>query len=186
MDVDARLLKIAKEKMAKFKFDDIDVLIIDEIGKNISGNGHDPNVTGRNITHTFGDTLNLKKLFIRGITPEAHHNGCGLGSADVTTRRCLNSVDWEVTWTNVLTTGLMDACPIPLYVNTDKEAVLMCIRCCHNLDYSKARVVHIKNTLCLDEIQVSEPLYEAIKDIDGISYVDGPRPMYFDENGMMD
>ena len=186
MDVDARLLKIAKEKMAKFKFDDIDVLIIDEIGKNISGNGHDPNVTGRNITHTFGDTLNLKKLFIRGITPEAHHNGCGLGSADVTTRRCLNSVDWEVTWTNVLTTGLMDACPIPLYVNTDKEAVLMCIRCCHNLDYSKARVVHIKNTLCLDEIQVSEPLYEAIKDIDGISYVDGPKPMYFDENGMMD
>ena len=80
----------------------------------------------------------------------------------------------------------MDACPIPLYVNTDKEAVLMCIRCCHNLDYSKARVVHIKNTLCLDEIQVSEPLYEAIKDIDGISYVDGPKPMYFDENGMMD
>ena len=186
MDCDARLLVEAKDRMAKFKFDDIDLLIIDEIGKNISGNGHDPNVTGRNITHTFGATLNLKKLFIRGITPEAHHNGCGLGSADVTTRRCLNDVDWEVTWTNVLTTGIMDACPIPLYVNTDKEAVLMCIRCCHNLDYKKARVVHIKNTLCLDEIQVSEALYESIKDMDGISYVSGPTPMYFDENGMMD
>lgn len=186
MKTDAGLLEIAKEKLAKFLFDDIDVLIIDEIGKNISGNGHDPNVTGRNITHSFPDTLKLRKLFVRGITAEAHHNGCGLGSADVTTRRCLNDVDWEVTWTNVLTTGIMDACPIPLYVNTDKEAVLMCIRCCHNLDYKKARVVHIKNTLSMEEIQVSEPLYEAIKEIEGISFVSGPVPMFFKEDGMMD
>lgn len=69
METDARLLETAKERMAKFKFNDIDVLAMDEIGKNISGNGHDPNVTGRNITRTFGDTLNLKKMFIRGITP---------------------------------------------------------------------------------------------------------------------
>ncbi len=186
METDARLLEIAKQKLAKFLFNDIDVLIIDEIGKNISGNGHDPNVTGRNITRTFGDTLNLRKLFIRGITPEAHHNGCGLGSADITTRRCLNSVDWEVTWTNVLTTGIMDACPIPLYANTDKEALLMCIRCCHNLDYRNARVVHIKNTLCLDEIQVSQALYEDIKDVEGISYVSGPTPICFNKEDMMD
>ena len=106
METDARLLEIAKEKMAKFKFDDIDVLIIDEIGKNISGNGHDPNVTGRNITHTFGETLNLRKLFIRSITPEAHHNGAGLGAADVTTRSCLNDVDWEVTWTQYADNGI--------------------------------------------------------------------------------
>ncbi len=86
--------RLQKERMAKFKFNDIDVLAMDEIGKNISGNGHDPNVTGRNITRTFGDTLNLKKMFIRGITPEAHHNGCGIGCADVTTHRCLNDIDW--------------------------------------------------------------------------------------------
>lgn len=54
-------------------------------------------------------------MFIRGITPEAHHNGCGICCADVTTRRCLNDIDWEVTWTNVLTTGIMDACPTPMY-----------------------------------------------------------------------
>ena len=126
METDARLLEIAKEKMAKFKFDDIDVLIIDEIGKNISGNGHDPNVTGRNITHTFGETLNLRKLFIRSITPEAHHNGAGLGAADVTTRSCLNDVDWEVTWTNTLTTGLMDACPIPC-MSTQIRKLCSCV-----------------------------------------------------------
>lgn len=186
METDARLLEIAKKRMAKFLFDDIDLLIIDEIGKNISGNGHDPNVTGRNITHTFGDTLHLKKLFVRGLTPESHHNGCGLSCVDVTTRRCLNDVDWKATWTNSLTTGLMDSCAIPVYTNTDKEAVLLAIRCCHNLDYSKARVVHIKNTLCLDEIEVSETLYEDIRDMPGISYVSGPVPMYFNEEGMMD
>ncbi|MCI1966041.1 MAG: nickel-dependent lactate racemase [Oscillospiraceae bacterium] len=187
METDAKLLKISKEKIAKFLFDDIDVLVIDEIGKNISGNGHDPNVTGRNITHTFGkSTLNLRKLFVRGLTPEAHHNGCGLGSCDVTTRRCLNDVDWEVTWTNVLTTGIMDACMIPLYVNTDKEAVKMCIRTLHNTTPDKARVVHIKNTLCLEEIEVSEPLYESIKDMPGISFISGPVPMQFNKDGMMD
>ena len=187
METDARLLRIAKDKIAKFLFDDIDVLVIDAIGKNISGNGHDPNVTGRNITRTFGkSTLNLRKLFVRGLTPEAHHNGCGLGACDVTTRRCLNDVDWDVTWTNVLTTGIMDACMIPLYVNTDEEAVRMCIRTLHNTDPKQARVVHIKNTLCLEEIEVSEPLYESIRDLPGISYVSGPVPMRFNADGMMD
>lgn len=186
METDRKLLEIAKEKIAKFKFDDIDVLIIDEIGKNISGNGHDPNVVGRNITNSFDGVLNLRKLFIRGITEEAHHNGCGLSSADITTRRCLNDVDWEITWTNVLTTGIMTGGSIPLYANTDKEAVQMCIRTCHNIDFGKARVVRIKNTLCMEEIQVSEALYEQIKGLDGISYVSGPEPMYFDDAGMMD
>ena len=80
----------------------------------------------------------------------------------------------------------MDACPIPLYVNTDKEAVLMCIRCSHNQDYKKATLEDYNPKMCLDDIQVSEALYDSIKDMDGISYVSGPTPMYFDENGMMD
>ncbi|MCB7321249.1 nickel-dependent lactate racemase [Lacrimispora sp. 210928-DFI.3.58] len=187
METDARLLEIAKEKIAKFLFDDIDVLIIDEIGKNISGNGHDPNVTGRNITRTFGDsTLKLKKLFVRGITPEAHHNGNGLGSCDVTTRRCLNEVDWEVTWGNCLTTGIMDATMIPYYVNTDEEAVKTCIHTLYSTDPKDTRIVHIKNTLSLETIQVSTALYESIKDLPGISYVSGPEPMKFNDEGMMD
>lgn len=187
METDARLLEIAKEKIAKFLFDDIDLLIIDEIGKNISGNGHDPNVTGRNITRTFGDsTLRLKKLFVRSLTPEAHHNGCGLGACDVTTRRCLNDVDWEVTWANSMTTGIMDAAMIPYYVNTDEEAVKTCIHSLYSTEPKDARIVHIKNTLCLETIQVSTALYEAIKDMPGISYVSGPEPMKFDSEGMMD
>ena len=185
METDAKLLEIAKDKIAKFLFDHIDLLIIDEIGKNISGNGHDPNVTGRNITHTFDDTLDLKKLFIRGLTPEAHHNGAGLGSADVTTRKCLSDVDWEVTWTNCLTTGIMDAVTMPMYVNTEEEAVKLCLKTLYQTDPLKARIVHIKNTLCMEEIEVSEALYESIKDLPGISFVSGPESMEFDEEGTM-
>lgn len=186
METDARLLKVAKDKIAKFLFDDIDVLIIDEIGKNISGNGHDPNVTGRNITRTFGDsTLRLKKLFVRSLTPEAHHNGCGLGACDVTTRKCLNSVDWEVTWTNVLTTGIMDACMIPLYTNTDKEAIKLCIKTLYNKSWNEARVVHIKNTLMLNDIEVSDVLYEDIKNLRGISLIDKASEMIFDSDDML-
>lgn len=119
METDAELLEIAKKRMAKFLFDDINLLIIDEIGKNISGNGHDPNVTGRNLMHSFGGELKLDKLFVRGITPEAHHNGCGLSACDITTRAVLNDVDWDSTWTNVLTTGMLTGAAIPMYANTE-------------------------------------------------------------------
>ena len=183
LETDARLLEIAKERIAKFKFDHIDLLIIDEIGKNISGNGHDPNVTVRNITHTFHDVLDLKKLFIRGITPEAHHNGSGLSAADVTTRRVLNDIDWEVTWTNGLTTGIMSAGAIPIYTNSDLEAIRLCLRTCYGLDSKQARIVRIKNTLEMSTIQVSAPLYESIKNIEGISFVSGPDAMEFDSEG---
>ena len=183
IQTDAALLVEAKEKIAKFLFDDIDLLIIDEIGKNISGNGHDPNVTGRNITHSFDGVLKLDKMFIRGITPQAHHNGCGLSAADITTRKVLNDVDWDATWTNGLTTGIMTAGQIPVYANNDKDAIQMSIRSMHNVDFSKVRMAHIKNTLAMSTIEVSESLYESIKDLPGISYVSGPVQMEFDQDG---
>ncbi|WP_326974537.1 hypothetical protein [Caproicibacter sp. BJN0012] len=183
IEADRRLLKTAKEKIAKFKFDDIDVLIIDEIGKNISGTGCDPNVIGRNLSDTFHGMLNLQKLFIRSLTPEAHHNGCGLGMADITTRACLNDVDWDVTWTNASTTGYIAGGRIPMYANTDKEALLQAIRACHRTDPMNPRIVRIKNTLEMGTIEVSSSIYESIRNIEGIEFIEGPYPMVFDDNG---
>ena len=85
-----------------------------------------------------------------------------------------------------MTTGIMDAAMIPYYVNTDEEAVKTCIHSLYSTEPKDARIVHIKNTLCLETIQVSTALYEAIKDMPGISYVSGPEPMKFDSEGMMD
>lgn len=183
LEADAQMQTEAKNNLAKFKFDNIDLLIIDEVGKNLSGWGHDPNVTGRNITQTFGDELHLEKLFIRGLTKQTHHMGLGISSADITTRRCLNDVDWGATWTNIATTGYIGGGRIPMYVEDDETAIKLALRTIFDLrDYSKARIVRIKNTMGMNEIQVSKPLYESIKDIDGISKIAGPYDMTFDES----
>lgn len=185
METDARLLEMAKDRLAKFKFDGCDLLIVEQIGKNFSGNGHDPNVTGRSITHSCNDVFNAKKMVVLGLTSESHHNAAGLAMADCTTRRVLNDVDWEATWANTLTTGVTSACAIPLYANTDLEAIKVCLRSCYRLDYPNAHIVRIKNTMELHDIQVSEALYETIKDRDDVELVDGPVPMVFDEEGFL-
>ncbi|NLN06025.1 MAG: hypothetical protein GX167_00190 [Firmicutes bacterium] len=182
LTTDARLQALAKEKIPRFKFKDCDVLIIDEIGKNISGFGFDPNIVGRNSSGNFPGVLNLKRLFIRGLTPESHHNATGLGCADITTRRCLNDVDWVHTWINVLTAGAPAGGRIPLYAENDKEALLIALRTCPGIDYASARVARIKNTLCMDVIQVSEALYQDIKDRDDVEYISGPAPLQFDDD----
>ena len=105
--------------------------------------------------------------------------------ADCTTRRVLNDVDWEATWANTLTTGVTSACAIPLYANTDLEAIKVCLRSCYRLDYPNAHIVRIKNTMELHDIQVSEALYETIKDRDDVELVSGPQPLAFDEEGFL-
>ncbi|MHC1746497.1 MAG: lactate racemase domain-containing protein [Negativicutes bacterium] len=185
MERDAALLQIAKEKVAKFKFPQIDVLIIDEIGKNISGNGHDPNITGRSNSAGFESVLDLKKMFIRGISEESHHNGCGLAMADVTTLKCVRSVDFDITWTNVITATMLNGGRIPIYMNNDKEALLVAIRTCTGIDFNQAKVVRIKNTLCMEEIEVSESLYEECKNRNDIEIISEPYDLQFDCDGYM-
>jgi hypothetical protein len=183
LETDRELLKIAKDKLPGFKFDHIDLLIVDEMGKNISGTGCDPNIIGRNLTNTFHGMLDLQKLFVRGITPEAHHNGCGLGMVDITTRACLNQVDWEVTWTNCLTVGCMTGGSIPFYANNDEEAIRQCLATCQGNDHANPRVARIRNTLCMEEIQVSPAIYESIKTRDDVDLLKPAEPMVFDDEG---
>ena len=186
MEADARLLKAAKQQLAGFKFDDIDVLIIDRIGKNISGYGFDPNVVGRSNSRCYGfeDPVRIKRLFIRGLTPESHHNGSGINEADITTRRCLNDIDWSETWTNLITATEIQGSKIPMYVNNDKEALTIALRCCNGAPRPH-RVARIKDTLSMKELQVSEALYEAIRDQPDIEYVRGPEEILFDGEGFM-
>lgn len=185
MEKDAELLEIAKASIAKFKFKDIDVLIIDEIGKNISGNGADPNITGRSNSPGFEDVLNLKKLFIRGLSAETHHNGCGTNQADITTRRCLNSIDFETSWINCVTATMLSGGKIPMYCENDRDALMLAIRTCNNIDFQNPRVVRIKNTLSMEYIQVSEAYYEECKRHPEIEILSEPFEIKFDDDGFM-
>ena len=183
---DAEMLCIAKNKFPRFKFDNIDVLIIDRIGKNISGEGADPNVTGRGFMPYFKDDFHTKKLFIRGLTEESHHNACGLGLADITTRRCLQTVDWESTWINLTTNTMIDGAKIPMYQNTDYDAIRVAIRTCTKIDYSKARVVRIKDTLSLNEFEISESMLCEVSKIPDIEILTEPYKLDFHDDGYLD
>lgn len=185
IDIDAELQQLSKQKMPSFKFRDCDVLIIDEIGKNISGCGHDPNITGRTYEEGFAVDFKVTNLFIRGLTKESHHNGIGLHIADITTRRCLNDVNWRETWINTITSNRLNGGHIPLYENTDYDALRLAIRTCDNIAFSRPRVARIKNTLAMDLIQVSEALYEEIKHQDDVFYVSGPNTIEFDDQSFM-
>lgn len=186
IDGDHELLQIAKRRLPKMKFDNIDVLIIDYIGKNISGEGADPNVTGRGSMPGFEDDFHCKKMFVRSLTPQSHGNACGLCYADVTTRKCLQSVDWESTWINFSTNMMLSAGKIPVYQNTDYEALRLAIRTCTKLtDYSKARIARIKDTLSLSEIEVSEALLEDVKDRSDVEILSEPYELEFDSEGSL-
>ncbi len=183
---DHELLEIARKRLPRFKFDNIDVLIVDRIGKNISGEGADPNVTGRGFMPYFKDDFHTKKLFIRGLTEQSHHNACGLGLADITTRRCLNTCDWEATWINLSTNTMIDGAKIPMYQNNDFEALRLAIRTCTKTDYTKARVARIRDTLSLTEFEVSESIIPDIKDRDDVQILTEPYEIKFHEDGYMD
>jgi len=187
LEKDAQLQSIAKASIPHFKIPDIDVLIIDEIGKNISGNGADPNVIGRNSVggEGFEDILNMQKMFVRGLTKDTHHNGCGINLADVTTRRCLNSVDFESTWINVITSTVLNGGKIPVYQETDRDALMLAIRTCTDIDFRNPRVVRIKNTLSMDNIEVSEAYLDECKAHPEIEILTGLHELEFDADGFM-
>ena len=182
---DSELLKIAKARFPRFHFDNIDLLIIDRIGKEISGEGADPNVTGRGFMPYFKDDFHTKKLFIRGLSEQSHSNACGLGLADITTRRCLNSVDWESTWINLTTNLMIDGGKIPLYQNNDYDAIRVALKSCPRIDFKRAKIARIRDTLSLSEFEVSAALAEELKDAPTVEILSDLYELSFDDGGFL-
>lgn len=159
------LLAIAKELMPSFPLNEIDVLIIDQIGKNISGSGMDPNVVGRMRIHGEPDPdfPKVKVIVVTDMTEPSHGNACGIGLADVTTRRFLNKIDWEATNMNAVTSGFYEHSMLPIVAETDQQAFEWGIRASHDPHRPK-RIVRIKDTLHVSEMYVSEAALSEVKD----------------------
>ena len=187
LDLDKALLIQAKQRIAQFKFKQVDVLIIDQIGKEISGFGADPNVIGRTngIQKDFSDILKMDKLFIAGLTETTHHNGAGIASADITTRRCLNDIEWSSTWTNIITSSRIRGAAIPMYMNNDRDAIRLAIRTCTGIDARNVRMARIRNTMDLNDILVSPSLYAELKSRKDVELISGMQDMKFDADGFM-
>ena len=155
-----KLLKEARSLMGSIPFDFIDVLIIDFFGKNISGIGMDSNVTGRHrdIVGDFFTAPHAKRIFVRDLTPESDGNGTGIGLADVTTRRLVESLDLQKTYANTLTAISPEKAAIPIYLDTDRQALDACIQTAGLDSILDARMVRIKDTASLELLQVSAAL----------------------------
>jgi hypothetical protein len=156
-DGEKALLVEAKARMPRLPFDEIDVLIVDEIGKNISGTGMDTNVTGRNrdILGNFASTPRIKRIFVRDLTKESEGNATGIGFADFTTSRLVNKIDRKKTYINSLAGISPEKAAIPMYFDKDIEAIEACLSTIGDIASEKSRVVHIRSTLHLNHISVS-------------------------------
>lgn len=161
---EAELQVQAKSLMGRLKFEEIDLLVIDEIGKSVSGTGADPNVTGRNVRGVVWDARPaLQKIVMLGFVEGSDGNATGVGAADVITRRLFNELNLVATYTNVLTSGGLDAAAIPLIAESDRQAISIGLLACSRTTPESARVVRIRNTLALDTILVSESLLPLIQ-----------------------
>jgi hypothetical protein len=161
---EAELLVLARRWLARLPFAEADLLVIDEIGKDISGSGMDTNVVGRKRSLRFGSVEEpadfrmpkMRHIFVRGLSAHTHGNATGIGLADFTTTRLVKAMDYRVTRINCLTAGYPDGANIPVHFDTDREVIDAALAIAGTRRPEEARVMRVRNTLCLEEVEVSE------------------------------
>lgn len=177
-----RLLVHAKKLMARLPFGTIDVLIVDEMGKNISGTGLDTNVIGRImfIGEKEPKSPKITRIVVLDLTEESHGNAIGIGLADYTTQSLVHKIDPVATSTNAIAAVTPEKGRIPIALKTHRKAVETAFATIREVDPEKARVVHIKNTLEIAEFDVSESLLEEVKGKENFSLKRELGPLSFD------
>lgn len=180
----------AQELLPKLPFSLIDLLIVDEIGKEISGTGMDTNVIGRGVLGYVASLQSeqntgphISRIFVRDLTPATNGNGIGIGLADFTTTRLVNALDRNYTYTNALTSLGLPSAKIPMYFDTDRETIAKAISSVVLTSPEDLRIARIKNTLSMDHILVSERLAVDAASMSSIEIGKSPRSFEFDDKG---
>lgn len=183
-----RLLEEASRTMPKLPVKELDLLIVEKIGKNISGTGMDTNVIGRCRLldyPAFPEPI-IQAIVALDLTEETHGNATGMGLADLITRRFADKIDHKATYINCITGQGPQQAAMPAVMETDQEAIRIA------LDYllgptpqKEARIIRIKDTLSMDEMEVSEALWHELKGRDGFSFEGEPQELRFDEAGTL-
>lgn len=183
IETDRLLLIEAKASMPRIEFPCIDVLVIDEIGKDISGDGMDPNITGRYPTPYPTGGPDVSKMVVLDLTEKTGGNANGVGTADFTTRRLVEKTDFKAMYANGITSTVVRPNAIPTTLDCDLDAIRAAIKTSNAIDLTKVRLVRIKNTLQLGEILISEALVEEAKTLPNIKILSDPFMMEFDGQG---
>ena len=177
------LLVLAKKWLPRLPFRKVHLLIVDEIGKNISGTGMDTNVIGRKYNDhkaTDLDDTSVRTVFVRGLTEATHGNACGIGMAEFTNTRTVNSIDRRITSINSITGGHAPAASIPIWYDTDREVLENALTTIGLATPDRAKVIQIPDTLHMAEVLVSEAYLEEIKQRPDLQIVSEPLEMRFD------
>ncbi len=175
---EAELQALATDYMGRLYFDEIDVLVIDRIGKEISGNGFDPNIAGRNCRGVSGfDRPLVKRLVLLDLSDETHGNATGIGLADVITRRLYERVDFASTYANVITSAYLDGAAIPIIMERADDAIRLAIKTAIRVKPADIRIVRIKDTLSIDEIHVSEAMIDEVRAHQYLEVLQEPEQM---------
>lgn len=177
------ILRRSKERLGRIFFDDIDVLVVDQLGKDISGDGMDPNITGRYAVPYMESDKKIQHIAVLDLTEETHGNCNGLGLADVTTRRVVEKIDVDCTYPNVVTSTVLCTPKIPLFTHSDRACIQIALKTCNYIDREHPRIVHIKDTMRLEEIEISEAMLEEAKVNEHIEILGEPRDWPFNEAG---
>lgn len=165
LEEEPKLLELAKKMMPRIMVPEIDVLVVERIGKDISGAGMDPNIIGRTTKGKLSnfDGPDIKRIVVLDLSENAHGNACGIGLADFTVRQILDKIDHTATYANVIASGNPEAGRIPVVMENEREAIIAAIKCCSRIDEHNPKIVKIKDTLHLGEILVSENMIPMIK-----------------------
>jgi hypothetical protein len=183
------LLEKASKLMGRLPFAALDVLVIGELGKNYSGSGMDPNVVGRMLIEATPEIeTNIPKIIriaVLDVSPESHGNATGIGIADLTTNRALQSIDPIPFRMNNLTARSLWRSKLPFGFDTDREVLQAAIETCWNPVVETQKFCVIPNTLELDELWISAPLLAEVKANPHLELVGEPMPLPLDKTGTL-
>ena len=178
-----KLLAIAKERMARLLLDEVDVLVVDEIGKDISGEGMDPNIAGRWIVPTIQGGIRATRVAVLDLTAESLGNSVGLGMADVCSRQAADKVDADMTYPNSLTSTVPCLCAVPMTFDNHRYTIKAAVKMVPDKPAEDVTMIRIKNTLSMRSIEVSENLLDEIKKHPDMHVTGTPAALPFDAQG---
>ena len=180
------LKKRSFELMAKLPFRNIDLLIIDNMGKDISGTGMDTNIIGRkdeNSSKTANGNAGISRIFVRDLTSNSHGNACGIGLADFTTRKLVNKINFQETYINCVTALRPEGAKIPMTFESDKDAIEAAVSTCGIENAGNMKIVRIKSTLDLEKVIISEGYLDELNGRDDLEQISSAREITFDSSG---
>ncbi len=187
LEREPELLKIAFANMPSILVGQGDVLIVDQIGKNFSGTGVDPNITGTFSTPYATGGVQVQRTCFLDLTPESHGNSLGVGLASAITRRIFDQIDADAMYTNCMTSTVIKSAMVPCVLSTDKEAIQFCVRTCNRIDKENPRVIRIQNSLHVGQVMLSQAYYQDVQagKYPGLTALDAPAALTFDQNGTL-